>query len=196
MKTLYPFTVEVAADGEGWEAKGSNQNPLTPCPWLRLGGFFYFMAYPIEFKDQIEKADADYQMSHGHLPKPKYYPKFGLNPVDNYIPPSYIFTIKDHGYIYFMEDMELHPGLIKVGFSKNWQSRLQSHRGYLPCPEVIAVAPGDRRLERHIHELWTDLAKFHAFGEWFKTDKSQIQNALNWHFCEYNPINYPVIFLK
>ena len=56
-------------------------------------------------------------------------------------------------------------GPIKIGYSTNVQSRLESFMRWSPVPlAVILVIPGTSRLECNIHSCFAD---DHSHGEWF-----------------------------
>lgn len=157
--------------------------------------------YPSEFKSLIVRADVEYDRMYDHLPRLleseilKEYGEFTpVDPIKTYFPPSKCFE-GDNGYIYFLQDDSLHPGLLKVGFSKDWGRRLKQHRGYLPNPRIIAVCPGSLTREGMLHDWLIKVCRKHAFREWFHLKKEEIQRLMNDDFCEFEPINYPVIFI-
>lgn len=66
--------------------------------------------------------------------------------------------------IYFLRPVGM-AGPIKIGCSQYPKGRLQSIAAWSPFPlEIVAITPGDFRLERRLHGLF---AKHHQRCEWF-----------------------------
>jgi hypothetical protein len=67
-------------------------------------------------------------------------------------------------HVYFIYS----AGLVKIGYSTDWQSRLnQVRRGCAHHAELILVMPGDRKMEADYHGLFDE---YRERGEWFRCD--------------------------
>lgn len=79
--------------------------------------------------------------------------------------------MKRERYIYFMKPIGM-DGPIKIGCSWFLQERLKSLSMWSPIPlEIIITHPGGLKLERNIHECFSDL---HSHHEWFRADQRLI----------------------
>jgi hypothetical protein len=68
------------------------------------------------------------------------------------------------GYVYFIKPVGL-PGPIKIGCSKQPESRRSSFEIWSPWPlEIVVEIPGDCRLEAALHRRF---AAHHSHREWF-----------------------------
>lgn len=76
-----------------------------------------------------------------------------------------------NGYIYFIQG--LCGGAIKIGYSKNPESRLKElQTGYPDTLSILLIIPGTVSTERAIHDMF-DASRLK--GEWFRPDKYVIE---------------------
>jgi hypothetical protein len=67
-------------------------------------------------------------------------------------------------HVYFVKPVGM-PGPIKIGYSKSPMERMSGLMCWSPWPlEVVASVPGNRALEKNIHECF---AHHHSHHEWF-----------------------------
>ena len=87
-------------------------------------------------------------------------------------------------YVYFIQGEC--GGAIKIGFSQNPKSRLKSIQTGMPdLLKLLAVIPGDEKLEKELHNEFNDLR---LRGEWFRPDdrllsrinKLKVMNGTKW----------------
>jgi hypothetical protein len=83
----------------------------------------------------------------------------------------------DNGYVYFIKPKNVVD--IKIGFSKNINSRISTYRTNYSCPIILVgyiFCSDYKLLEKDIHEKLKD---YRVSGEWFSSNINDIKNIID-----------------